>query len=338
MLDNKIELHSVKDVEIFSTGIWNGRQIQDEDLDAICESFNATSGTLKPYLKLGHNKEQEMLKSAGLPAAGWVENVRKVGSKLVADFVDIPRQIYQLIKAKAYRKVSCEIYSDIDINGEKRRKFLGAVALLGAETPGVMNLKDILSQYNLSEKYKCLEAFTAENYGNKLELLEINDLNSEMVRMDEQNAKLQADLDAAKAQADTYKAELEAANKAKADAEAALAASKKATADAEADKFVAELQSEKLCTKAMAPMVKAVLSSEVVEKYSIEAKEYSRQDLLKEILKGAAEAAKVNFSNATTAGADTRSDEDKAKENVEKYAKEHNCSYSDAYRIVNKKA
>lgn len=343
-VDSLMSLHTIKGVEIFATGTWNGRQIQEADLDAIVESFAATSNLMKPHLKLGHNEKQELLKSAGLPAAGWVENVRKVGSKLQADFVDIPRQIYQLIKNKAYRKVSCEIYNDIEIEGKKHRKLLGAVALLGAETPGVMNLRDILSQYAMNSKFKTVETFTSENSNATIELLEINDLNSETFGMDEQQLKelaaakekLQADLDAAKAQADTYKADLEAANKAKVEAETALAQAKKATEEAEADKFVADLQAEKLCSKAMAPLLKAAVSSEVVEKYSFDGKDYSRQGLLKEILKGAAEAAKVNFSNQTANVEKNEGKDDLTK--VEAYAKEHGCSYSEAYRQLNKKA
>ena len=101
--------------------------------------------------------------------------MRKVGSKLVADFVDIPREIYQLIQNKAYRKVSCEIYNDIQIGEKKHRKFLGAVALLGSEMPAVRSLKDILSQYSeVFSRFKTVETFTTENSDSILKTVEIN--------------------------------------------------------------------------------------------------------------------------------------------------------------------
>lgn len=337
------ELFGVKGVEIFSTGLWNGKQITDKDLDAIVESFSKIGGVMKPHLKLGHNEKQPLLESAGLPAAGWVENVRKVGGKLVADFVDIPRQIFQLIKNKAYRKVSCEIYNDIDIEGQRYPKLLGAVALLGAETPGVMNLKDILSQYNLTSKFKMVQTFTGENSIDIIDLdinehseSEMDEVQKQLDAALEQNKALQGQIDAFNAKMEAFQAQFDQVKKSKEDVEKELADARRATEEAEADKFVTELQAEKLCSKAMAPFVKAALSSERVEKYSLESKEYSRKDLIKEILRAANEASKVNFSNET-ANTNEADKADKVDE-VEKYSKEHNVSYSEAYRIVNKKA
>jgi bacterioferritin (cytochrome b1) len=336
------DLYTIKGVEVFATGTWNGKKIEDQDLDSIVEAYGETEGILKPHLKLGHNDEQGILKSAGLPAAGWVENVRRVGSKLVADFVDIPKEIYQLIQKKAYRKVSCEIYNDIQIDTKKYRKFLGAVALLGSEMPAVRSLKDILSQYSdVFSRFKTVETFTTENSEHIIRSIEIN-LPSENFGMEQQlqeaqakNDKLQADLAAAQAKMDAFSAQVDEMKKAKEETERKLVEAQRATQEAEADKFVSELQAEKLCSKAMAPLVKAAVSN--VEKYSADGKDYSRQDLVKEILKGAAEAAKVNFSNATTtdAKAGEETEAEKAKR-VEKYAEENKISYSEAYRQLSK--
>ena len=82
-------LFSIKDVEIFSTGTWNGKEITEKDLDNIVDAFSKTKEVVRPFLKLGHDDNQKLIQNDGLPAAGWVENVRKVGGKLRADFVDI---------------------------------------------------------------------------------------------------------------------------------------------------------------------------------------------------------------------------------------------------------
>jgi len=158
-----MELFTIKGVEIFSSGLWNGRRIEENDLDEIVSAYSKTAETVRPFLKLGHSEDQKLLANEGLPAAGWVENIRKAGTKLVADFVDIPKKIYQLIERKAYRKVSCEIYNNIEIDGNKYPKMIGAVALLCAELPGVLNLTDILSNYNLENRFSAVQKFATEN-------------------------------------------------------------------------------------------------------------------------------------------------------------------------------
>ena len=83
---------SINGVEIFSTGIWNNNTITLEILEDIVSAFKATSKTLRPFLKIGHNEEQEFLQKDGLPAAGWINNLYIKGNKLLADFIDIPKK------------------------------------------------------------------------------------------------------------------------------------------------------------------------------------------------------------------------------------------------------
>ena len=144
-----IQTYDIKSVEIFSEGVWNKDKYNINDLHDMVSAFNNLKNGFKPYLKLGHDNKQTLMKSSGLPSIGWVENLYVKGNKLIADLHNIPKEIYKLIKAKAYRKVSCEVYWDLDVNGTKYPRVLGALALLGAETPGVLNLADILSNYSL---------------------------------------------------------------------------------------------------------------------------------------------------------------------------------------------
>lgn len=141
----------INGVEIFASGTWNGDPYTDKDLDQMVESYKATKDTLKPYLKLGHDDGQKLTQEDGFPALGWVQNIRRVGSKLVADFKGIPKKVYELIKAGGYRRVSSEIYFDVELNGKRWPKALKAVALLGGDTPAVQNLQDIMSLYSLKE-------------------------------------------------------------------------------------------------------------------------------------------------------------------------------------------
>lgn len=142
---NTLVFQSINSVEIFAAGKWNGDTYTESDLDLLVKAFEETKDKLKPYLKLGHGDEQGILKADELPAAGYVANVYRMGKKLLADFVNVPEKVFQLIKNRAYSKVSSEIFQNIKINDKKYQWALKAVALLGGETPAVHDLDEILA-------------------------------------------------------------------------------------------------------------------------------------------------------------------------------------------------
>lgn len=335
------DLHAVKGVEIFSTGLWNGKQITDEDLDHIVSAFSLTKGKVRPFLKLGHDDEQRLLQSDGLPAAGWVENVRKVGSKLVADFVDIPKKIYQLIKNKAYRKVSCEIYNNIDINGQSYPKMLGAVALLGSDLPGVLNLNDILSFYSTGGPFTAITKFASNQAADIISLSQSKNPATSVINKDddmtpdEYKAKLaqtETDLGAVKSLVAEKDAEIEKFKKLAEESQALVVAAAQKEKVAKIDAFVAEVTADKLCSKSMVPLVKALLGEEK-ETYSVDKAELSKFALVKEILKFSKEASKVNFEE-TTKDEKSADGPDDLNKKVEKYAADHKVSFGAAYRAV----
>jgi hypothetical protein len=131
---------TLRGVEIFEVGTHNGDTYTRADLDAMVEA--STKVGFRPPIKLGHSDKQELLQQEGLPAAGWVTNLRRVGNKLVADLVDIPKKVFELIKKGLYDRVSAEIYWDyVTKGGMKYPKVLKAVALLGADIPAVTSLE-----------------------------------------------------------------------------------------------------------------------------------------------------------------------------------------------------
>jgi len=139
----------IEGVEIFAAGKPNGHTYTEKDLEEMVKGFYETKSILKPYLKLGHDDNQKLAQRSGMPALGWIENLRKKGKKLVADFVKVPKKIYDLIKAGAYRRISSEIFWNIPVAGKTYRRLLKAVALLGADTPAVGNLNDIINLYSI---------------------------------------------------------------------------------------------------------------------------------------------------------------------------------------------
>ena len=145
-------VYNVDGVEIFKAGKWNGDEYTEADLDDIATSYAEIGGELKPYLKLGHNATQPLLD--GMPAAGWVQNVRRQGASLVADFVNVPKKIKELIDKKAYGRMSSEIYWNLKSGDKNYRRALKAVALLGADTPAVRTLDDFINLYT-DKKIEC---------------------------------------------------------------------------------------------------------------------------------------------------------------------------------------
>ncbi|BCV05252.1 MAG: hypothetical protein CM15mV101_410 [uncultured marine virus] len=57
----------------------------------------------EPPIKLGHNEKQPELQD-GQPALGYISKIYKVGSKLVADFKELPQKVYDAIKRGNYKE------------------------------------------------------------------------------------------------------------------------------------------------------------------------------------------------------------------------------------------
>ena len=330
--------YKIKGVEVFSAGEWNKDKYSIEDLHSMVTAFNSLKGGFKPYLKLGHDENQKLAKNSGLPSVGWVENLYVRGDKLVADLEYIPEKIYKLIKSKAYRKVSCEIYWDLDVNGNKYPRVVGAIALLGAETPGVLNLNDILGNYALLHNSKggVFEAMDKrdnfKSYSIKFESQEDNvDLEQVQAELEAQKksyAKAQEDLAAKAKETEEAHVELSKLREEVAKANAEATASKLA-------KFVVELESKKLVTPAMKDMVTELMSDK--KEYSIADKKMTKEEVVTQLLSLSQEAGKVNFSEKTKADFAKKEDKTEAADKeIKKYAEDNKCSYAQAYKAVMK--
>lgn len=137
------EEHAVdlKGVEIFRAGEWNGDKYDERDLEDMIAAF--TKVGYRPPLKLGHDDK------SGSPAYGWVTGLRRIGDKLVADFSGIPDALGQMIKDRRFDSVSSEIFWNLKRGGEKFRRALKAVALLGGEIPAVGGLKPLSESFTV---------------------------------------------------------------------------------------------------------------------------------------------------------------------------------------------
>lgn len=308
------KLMGIKGVQIFKTGTWNGKTITEDDLDKMVQAFSETKPKgVAPFIKLGHNDEQAIIKSSGEPAAGWIENVKRVGNALYCDFVDLPKKIFEAIKNKAYRKVSIEMLNNFEIDGKKYPKFLYAVSLLGAELPAVSTLDDILARYSYEDMVKfaqdldsdIIEIDESENHEKDSTMDEMEKLKfqlEEMVKQKcalegkaEEAAELSKALEALKLQISALEEQVKLLSEEKMEMAKKVAVTEAEKKEAKMNEFVAKLG----VTKAMEPFVRA-LAGEEKETYSIDDKSMDKFSLIENIVELAKEAGKVNFSESTS--------------------------------------
>ena len=153
---------TLEGVEIFRTGRWNDDEYTEKDLLRMVDNFNVLKekGKLSVPVKIGHSEKQDYLKKEGIPAAGWVDKLKMVGDSVVARITDIPKKIYEIVKNKAYRKTSAEIYPAYKTSdGDKFKTVLRAVAFLGGDIPAVEGISDITKLYKeeTEQKFKVYE-------------------------------------------------------------------------------------------------------------------------------------------------------------------------------------
>lgn len=183
---------SEANMEIFSVGTWNGQKFTKEDLQKIVESYSEIGDKTKPYLKLGHNDEQQLAKKSGMgedgkPALGWLHSLKLVGDNLVAHFKDVPKVLAELIQKGAYKRVSSEIYFNYDFKDKIYPFVLKAVALLGADTPAVTTLQDVVALYQENDKPFEVFNFTKDFKKEEVKMDELE------LKLAEQKAQLEAD-------------------------------------------------------------------------------------------------------------------------------------------------
>ncbi|MBU0958390.1 MAG: hypothetical protein KKB31_00450, partial [Nanoarchaeota archaeon] len=145
------EFGECKRIPIFEIGQAESKSYTEKDLDKIIENFDKLKDTHRPpMIVLGHGENQEMLKKSGLPSAGWVYKIFREGKQLFADFMDVPKKVVALLKNKAYRFPSVEIYRNFMFDEKNFGPVLRRVALLGADIPRIKSLDDILARYEES--------------------------------------------------------------------------------------------------------------------------------------------------------------------------------------------
>ncbi len=227
----------LNNVEIFAAGTWNKQEFKTVDLDNMVDNFGRLSDLRAP-LKLGHADKQKIAQNEGLPALGYVSKLWREGEKLFANFREVPRQIYELIKRKAYGRFSVELIRNYNYRGNLYGNVLTAVALLGDELPAVQTLKDILDLYGEQTPALCFDSKGAETFS----AYEHKEENTNMTELEQLKADLAA-RDKALAESEKEKTRLSEENKKfSQDAENSRKSALKAKIDAAIDKGIADFK------------------------------------------------------------------------------------------------
>jgi len=154
----------IPNVEVLRVGSWNsvshGRvAFSSEDLDEAVAVYEAIKDEFKPRLKIGHDAKQRVAKLLfgddvdgdldGFPALGWLDNLRRVGDRLVVDLRQVPVRLAEMIQGGAYRLRSPEVTliplvaEGYTVAGKEYAKVLTGLAVLGDDIPAVHGLADV---------------------------------------------------------------------------------------------------------------------------------------------------------------------------------------------------
>lgn len=133
-----------------------GDYYDDGDLQRIANNNNMLTdgGELHPFVKVGHNEDQRLLKESGFyedeqPATGDLRNFRVEKGKLLADARGVPKKLAQLITARAFPRRSIELKRVVSQKVKPGEKFdvVTAVGWLGAKAPAIRTLDDVVGLY-----------------------------------------------------------------------------------------------------------------------------------------------------------------------------------------------
>ncbi len=148
-IDNMtLETKDMYGLEIFDKGTWKGREFKDQDIDEMIQNFR--DGVIaEPFLSIDHvpaatSQMKDALKAVSL---GFVKNLYRMGSKLMADFKKVPKLLAEMIQAGPLKNKSIEVWRKYPHpNGKIFKNVLESVTFTG-KIPAVNTLNDFVALF-----------------------------------------------------------------------------------------------------------------------------------------------------------------------------------------------
>jgi len=332
-MDENIETCDLYDVEIFSTGTWEGSNtgaggmtFTENDLDEIVKTFNSVGDKVKPRLILGHDKAQSE-DFTGYPALGWFTRLYRDGKGLYGDIKAMPKKIKEVIEKKMYGRFSPGIWKRMNVNGADYKQVLDHVALLGSTLPANMDLDGFVDLY----KYENNNELVIYNIKKEEDKMEKEQFDVKVLEFEKTLEQIR----------DENKILL---NKI-ADLEKEKTAINFAKRESEIKSYLEGKLKEGKITPAQMPdlMALALDSDELVtfefkDGDKISKIESKRADLVKKIIEN---NAVVNFNKETSEyvepPAAAVSDDDVLEADIQKFMKENKVDYKEAFKKVSRR-
>lgn len=164
-----MSLATIKGVEIFAAGTYHKGTPEEvtfteEDIAAMVRNAKTLSDgerpLHKPFVKVGKNDPHDqtlLVFEDGNPAAAWPTNIRKVGKRVLADWVNVQPSVFADLKAEKWKWCSAEIdkpdgeHPDFKVTGPVLKH------LVLCNNPAVKGLYPI--QHNMSAGAKRITHF-----------------------------------------------------------------------------------------------------------------------------------------------------------------------------------
>ena len=168
----------MKFYEVFKSGTYPQGKFTKKDIEKIAENYDPKF--CEAPITIDHVQSG--------PAFGWVDNVKAENDKLKVSFKDVPEEFEKEVNAGKYKKVSVELYKNLEGKGH----YLKAVSFLGAAIPQVKGLEPIKFMDSEAEIYEFEADVEVDTFSEKdVEEMKakITDLENQLAKFKEINKK-----------------------------------------------------------------------------------------------------------------------------------------------------
>lgn len=161
----------MKFYEVFKTGTYPQGKFTKKDIEKIAENYDPKF--CEAPITIDHVQSG--------PAFGWVDNVKAEDDKLKVSFKDVPEEFEKEVNAGKYKKVSVELYRNLEGKGA----YLKAVSFLGAATPQVKGLEPIKFMDSEADFYEFEADIETDTFTEK----EVEEMKAKITDLENQLAK-----------------------------------------------------------------------------------------------------------------------------------------------------
>lgn len=162
----------MKYFQVFKAGKYPQGEFTQKDVEEIAKNYDPSF--CEAPITIDHEQTG--------PAYGWVDKVKTDGDILQVSFKDTPKSFQDDVNAGKYKKVSVELYKNLEGKGH----YLKAVSFLGAAIPQVKGLEPVKFMDSESEIF---EFEVAEDETENFTQDEIDDLKKQVEDLENQIAK-----------------------------------------------------------------------------------------------------------------------------------------------------